>query len=112
MQEPQKGHRLAHREGRTRNLQIEVEVQLSTRHKSLTLYPIELGGQLRTNRIWVITRPCSALRTGILGGGAVTERKRVKAVRRTFGETNHVALIRRWDESQFNFRSICGDLRC
>jgi hypothetical protein len=38
-------HGLAHREGRTRSLQIVVMVQPFTRHKSLTLYPIELGGR-------------------------------------------------------------------
>ena len=48
MQKPHaKKERLAHREGRTRSLQIVIEVmeQLCTRYKSLTLYPIELGGR-------------------------------------------------------------------
>ena len=36
---------LAHREGRTRSLQIVVVAQPRARHKSLTLYPIELGGR-------------------------------------------------------------------
>ena len=40
-----KRHGLAHREGRTRSLQIMVMVRQYTRHKSLTLYPIELGGR-------------------------------------------------------------------
>ncbi len=40
-----KSHGLAHREGRTRSLQIAVMVRPCTRHKSLTLYPIELGGR-------------------------------------------------------------------
>jgi hypothetical protein len=44
MQKLQK-ERLAHREGRTRSLQIVVVVRPCTRHKSLTLYPIELGGR-------------------------------------------------------------------
>ena len=45
---------LAHREGRTRSLQIMIEVaRLCTRYKSLTLYPIELGGRLRMNPIEV-----------------------------------------------------------
>jgi hypothetical protein len=59
MNEPEieKVQSLAHREGRTRSLQIRVVMRPCTRHKSLTLYPIELGGQLRTNRIR-ITRPC------------------------------------------------------
>jgi hypothetical protein len=50
MQKLQK-ERLAHREGRTRSLQIIIEViaQLCTRYKSLTLYPIELGGRLVMN---------------------------------------------------------------
>ena len=37
---------LAHREGRTRSLQIAVTMRIRIRHKSLTLYPIELGGRL------------------------------------------------------------------
>jgi hypothetical protein len=41
---------LAHREGRTRSLQIAVMMR-RIRHKSLTLYPIELGGRLRMNQI-------------------------------------------------------------
>jgi hypothetical protein len=45
MQKQQKGHGLAHREGRTRSLQILVVAQPCTRHKSLTLYPIKLGGR-------------------------------------------------------------------
>ena len=40
---------LAHREGRTRSLQIAVMLDRTTRHKSLTLYPIELGGQYHLN---------------------------------------------------------------
>ena len=42
---------LAHREGRTRSLQIAVMMRRSIRHKSLTLYPIELGGRLRMDQI-------------------------------------------------------------
>ena len=53
-------HELAHREGRTRSLQIVVIVRPCTRHKSLTLYPIELGGRPEMNRI-MVTRHCSAL---------------------------------------------------
>jgi hypothetical protein len=45
MQKPQKGHGLAHREGRTRSLQIVVVARPHARYKSLTLYPIELGGR-------------------------------------------------------------------
>ncbi len=56
VQKPQKGHGLAHREGRTRSLQIVVEARRA-RHKSLTLYPIELGRRLRITRIGVIS-PC------------------------------------------------------
>ncbi len=41
--EIEKDQGLAHREGRTRSLQI-------THHKSLTLYPIELGGQSQMNK--------------------------------------------------------------
>ena len=50
-----KKERLAHREGRTRSLQIIIEVmaRMCTRYKSLTLYPIELGGQLGMNPIGV-----------------------------------------------------------
>jgi hypothetical protein len=50
-----KKERLAHREGRTRSLQIMIEVmmRLCTRYKSLTLYPIELGGRLGMNPIGV-----------------------------------------------------------
>src|ERR1700755_610579 len=40
---------LAHREGRTRSLQITRSVCFHARYKSLTLYPIELGG--RYNRL-------------------------------------------------------------
>jgi hypothetical protein len=40
-----KRHGLAHREGRTRSLQIVVTARPAHRHKSLTLYPIELGGR-------------------------------------------------------------------
>ena len=53
---------LAHREGRTRSLQIAVTMRVRIRHKSLTLYPIELGGRLGMNQIR-LTRPCSALHT-------------------------------------------------
>ena len=60
MQNPQKLKGLAHREGRTRSLQIAVMMRLSTRLKSLTLYPIELGGRLKMIRIR-ITWPCNAL---------------------------------------------------
>jgi hypothetical protein len=42
---------LAHHEGRTRSLQIAVMMRRSIRHKSLTLYPIELGGRLRMDQI-------------------------------------------------------------
>jgi hypothetical protein len=45
MQKPQNFEGLAHREGRTRSLQIAVTMRLSIRRKSLTLYPIELGGR-------------------------------------------------------------------
>ena len=45
MQKPENGHGLAHREGRTRSLQIMVAALPGVRHKSLTLYPIELGGR-------------------------------------------------------------------
>ena len=48
-----KSHGLAHREGRTRSLQIVVMVRPRTRHKSLTLYPIELGGRLGMYQIMV-----------------------------------------------------------
>jgi hypothetical protein len=51
-----KGQRLAHREGRTRSLQIPGR-DVTTHHKSLTLYPIELGGHLKMNRIRA-SRPC------------------------------------------------------
>jgi hypothetical protein len=46
-----KKERLAHREDRTRSLQIIIEVmaRLCARYKSLTLYPIELGGRLGMN---------------------------------------------------------------
>jgi hypothetical protein len=64
MQKPQKGHGLAHREGRTRSLRIVVVARPRARHKSLTLYPIELGGRLRMTRIGVI-RPCMTLRTRV-----------------------------------------------
>ena len=47
---------LAHREGRTRSLQIMVQVmaRLCTRYKSLTLYPIELGGRLQMNPLGLL----------------------------------------------------------
>jgi hypothetical protein len=54
MQNPQKLKGLAHREGRTRSLQIAVMMRLSTRLKSLTLYPIELGGRLKMIRVRII----------------------------------------------------------
>ena len=60
MQNSQKVKGLAHREGRTRSLQIAVMMQLRIRHKSLTLYPIELGGRLEISWIRAIT-PCCAL---------------------------------------------------
>jgi hypothetical protein len=66
MQKPQKGDGLAHREGRTRSLQIVVVPRRRARHKSLTLYPIELGGLLTMTGIGVI-RPCMTLRTRVLG---------------------------------------------
>ena len=47
----EKSQGLAHREGRTRSLQIRVVMRPCTHHKSLTLYPIELGGHLEINRI-------------------------------------------------------------
>jgi hypothetical protein len=53
---PQKSQEVAHREGRTRSLQIGVVMRPCTRHKSLTLYPIELGGQLTVDKIRA-TRP-------------------------------------------------------
>jgi hypothetical protein len=59
VQNSQKVKGLAHREGRTRSLQIAVMMQLRIRHKSLTLYPIELGGRLEMSWIRVI-RPCCA----------------------------------------------------
>jgi hypothetical protein len=54
---PEKNQGLAHREGRTRSLQIRVVMRPCTRRKSLTLYPIELGGQLEMDRIRA-SRPC------------------------------------------------------
>jgi hypothetical protein len=49
-----KKEQLAHREGRTRSLQIVVMVQpCRARHKSLTLYPIELGGRMGINSMGV-----------------------------------------------------------
>jgi hypothetical protein len=69
MQKPQKDHGLAHREGRTRSLQIVVVARPRARHKSLTLYPIELGGRLIMTRIRVI-RPCMTLCTRVRVLGA------------------------------------------
>jgi hypothetical protein len=77
MPKPQKFKGLAHREGRTRSLQIAAMMRLSIRHKSLTLYPIELGGRLGINQIR-LTGPCSAPHYGL--GSIVSESKRVKEV--------------------------------
>src|SRR6266566_1656182 len=63
--EIEKGQGLAHREGRTRSLQIRVVMRPCTHHKSLTLYPIELGGHLQMNRIRA-TRPCKHTHTAAL----------------------------------------------
>jgi hypothetical protein len=48
------------------NHPIVVIARPRARHKSLTLYPIELGRRLRMTRIGVI-RPCMTLRTRVLG---------------------------------------------
>jgi hypothetical protein len=58
--EIEKGQGLAHREGRTRSLQIRVVMRPCTHRKSLTLYPIELGGHFQMNRIRA-TRPVNTL---------------------------------------------------
>ena len=63
--EIEKGQELAHREGRTRSLQIQVVMRPCTHHKSLTLYPIELGGHMDIDRIRAI-RPCRHTHTAAL----------------------------------------------
>jgi hypothetical protein len=63
--EIEKSQGLAHREGRTRSLQIRVVMRPCTHRKSLTLYPIELGGHLGINGIRAI-RPCKHTHTAAL----------------------------------------------
>ena len=71
MQKPQKFKGLAHREGRIRSLQIAAMMRQSIRHKSLTLYPIELGGRLWMSQIR-LTKPGAGgivVAVGMGGGG-------------------------------------------
>ena len=77
---------LAHREGQTRSLQIAVMTRLSIRHKSLTLYPIELGGRLGINQIR-ITRPCRSPHCGL---GALPPK--VRSGRATSKDSAHLRL--------------------